>query len=108
MLFERDELAEFLHLQQFAFDHLLRQFDQHVEDAEVALLHGDLEGLHVEPVAGQHALRVAPLRVGRRTSAASLGLVDDVVVDQRRGVNDFDDRGELDRARAFVAEQLGG
>jgi hypothetical protein len=98
MLLQRDQLAEALHLQQFAFDHLLRQFDEHVEDAEIALLHRDLEGLHVEPVAGQHAHRVAPLRVGGGTAAADLGFVDDVVVDQRRGVNDLDDGAQLDRA----------
>ena len=55
VLIEGDQLAQFLHLQQFAFDHLLGQFDQSVKDAEVTLLHGDLEGLHVEPVPGQHA-----------------------------------------------------
>ena len=91
-------------MQQFAFDHLLRQFDQHVENAEIALLHGDLEGLHVEPVAGQHAFRVAPLRVGGGTPAANLRLVNDVVVNQRRGVDDLNHGRQLDRARAFIAE----
>jgi len=38
-----------------AFNHLLGQVDQNVQHAEVALLHGDLEGLHVKPVAGEHA-----------------------------------------------------
>ena len=94
-------------MQQLAFDHLLREFDQYVEDAEIALLHGDFEGLHVEPVAGEDAFRVAPLRVGGGASAAGLGLVDDVVVNECRGVNDFDDGGEFDRARTFVAEQFG-
>ena len=55
MLLQRNQLAELLHLKQFAFDHLLREFDQHVENAEIALLHRDFERLHVEPVAGQHA-----------------------------------------------------
>src|SRR5882724_769567 len=67
-----NELAELLHLQQLAFDHLLREFDEHVEDAEIALLHGNLESLHVEPVASQHAFRVAPLRVRGRTPTAGL------------------------------------
>ena len=108
MLVERDELAELFHLQQFAFDHLLREFDEGVEDAEIALLHRDLEGLHVEPVAGQHALRIAPLRVGGGTAAAGLGFVDDVVVDQRGGVDDLDDRAQSDGALALVVEELGG
>ena len=76
--------------------------------AEIALLHGDLEGLHVEPVAGEHAFRVTPLRVGGGTAAANLRLVNDVVVNQRGGVDDLNHRRELDRARAFIAEELRG
>ena len=108
MLVERDQLAQLFHLQQFAFDHLLGEFDQGVEDAEVALLHRDLEGLHVEPVAGQHALRIAPLRIGRGTAAPRLGFVDDVVVHQGCGVNDLDHRAQPDRALTLVVEQLRG
>ena len=88
---ERDRLAEPLDLQEFAFDHLLGEVDQGIEDGEVALCDGDLEGLHVEPVAGEDALGVAPLRVGGGAAAAGLGFVDDVVVHQRRGVDDLDD-----------------
>ena len=91
-------LPELFHLQQFALDHLLGEFDQRVENAEVALLHRDLEGLHVEPVAGQHALGISPVRVGRRAPAPGLGLVDDVVVHQRGGVNDLDHRAQPDGA----------
>src|SRR5579864_1407030 len=91
VLVERDEVAQLFHLQQFALDHLLCEFDQGVENAEVSLLHSDLEGLHVKPVAGQHALRISPLRIGGGTAAASLRLIDNVVVNQRRGVNDLDD-----------------
>ena len=98
---ERNQLAQFLHLQQFAFDHLLGQIDQRIQDAEVALLHRDFEGLHVKPVAGQHAFGIAPLRVGRGTAAPGLGFVDDVVVDQRRGVDDFHHRAQFDRAASL-------
>ena len=108
MFFQRDGFAEPLDLQQFAFDHGLGQIDERVEDVKIALLHGDLEGLHVEPVAGEDALGVAPLRVGCGTAAARLGFVDDVVVDQRRGVDDFHHRSQLDRALAGVVHQLAG
>ena len=107
VLFFVDQVAELLHLQQLALDHLLRERDEQFEDAEVALLQRATEGLHVEPVAGEHALRVAPGRVRRRTSAARVGLVDDVVVDQRRGVEHLDDRAEADAALARAAERLG-
>jgi hypothetical protein len=56
VLIERNELAQLFHLQQFAFHHLLRQFNEGVQNPEVSLLHRDLEGLHVQPVARQNAL----------------------------------------------------
>ncbi len=108
MLVERDGFAQPFDLQQLAFDHRLRQVDQGIEHLEISFLDGDLEGLHVEPVAGEHALGVAPLGVGRRTSAARLRFVDDVVVNQRRGVNDLDHGAQLDGALAGVVHQLAG
>src|SRR6266851_3078190 len=107
VLVERDELAEFLHLQEFAFNHLLREFDQRVENTKVALQDRNLEGLHVEPVAGQHAFRVSPLGVGGGTSAPCLGFVNDVVVDKGGGVDNFNDCAEFDRSSAFIIEKLG-
>jgi hypothetical protein len=41
-------------------------------------------------------------------AAADLGLVNNVVVDERCGVDDFDDRSELYRALALVAQEFGG
>ena len=108
MLLQRDRLAELLHLQQFTLDQLLRQFDQYIENAKIAFLHRDLEGLHVKPIAGEHAHRVAPLRICGGTAPADLGFIDDVVVDERRGVDDLDDGSEFYRAFAFVTEQFGG
>ena len=70
VLFLVDEVAELLHLQQFAFDHLLGERDEQVEDAEVALFQRGREGLHVEPVAGEDALGVAPGGVGGGPAAA--------------------------------------
>ncbi len=102
-----DEMAELLHLQQLAFDHLLGERDQQLEHAEVALFQRRTEGLHVEPVAGEDALGVAPGRVRRRAAAAGVGLVDDVVVDERRGVQHLDDGAEADAAWAGAAEGFG-
>jgi hypothetical protein len=56
---------------------------------KIALAQGDLKGLHVEPVARQHAGVIAPLDIGRRPAAAGLGHVDHVVVNQGRGVQSF-------------------
>ena len=106
MLVERNQLAELFHLQQFTFDHLLGQINQGVQNAEVAFLHGDFERLHVEPVAGQHALRVPPLRICGGTTAANLGFVNNVVVHQGGGVDDLDHRSETDSAATLIIEEF--
>ena len=108
MLVQRNQFAELLNLQQLAFDHLLGEFDQRVENAEIALLHRDFEGLHVEPVAGQHALGISPLRVCRRAAAAGLGLVDDVVVNQRGSMDDLDDGAESNGTTSPIVQQFRG
>ncbi len=106
MLVQRNQLAEFLHLQEFALDHLLGEFDQRVEHAEVAFLHRDLERLHVQPVAREHALRISPAGIGCRTPASSLSLVNNVVVYQRGRVNDLDHRTQPYCSKSLVVEEL--
>ena len=87
--------ADLGELQQFAFDHFLREIDQDIENAEIALFERHLERLHVEPVAGENAAMIAPARIRGRAAAARVGAVDDIVVDQRRAVKQLDDGGEL-------------
>src|SRR5580700_8630708 len=89
-------------LQEFAFDHFLREVDQHVEDAEVAFLKSHLEGLHVEPVPCQNAAMIAPTGIRGGAPATRVGTVDHVVVDQRGAVKEFDNRRQFDRTRAAV------
>src|ERR1035438_1947287 len=62
------DLADALQLQQFAFHHHLREADQQIQYLKVPLAQRDLESLHVEPVARQHASVVAPSHVGDRKS----------------------------------------
>ena len=102
-----DQVAQLLHLQQLALHHLLGQRDQQLQHSEVAFLQRGRERLHVEPVAGQHALGIAPCGVGRGPAAPRLRLVDDVVVHQRRGVQHLDDRTEADARVAGAAQRLG-
>ena len=108
VLFFVDEAAELFDLQQLALDHLLRERDEQVEDAEVTLLQCGGEGLHVEPVAGEDAFGIAPGGVGGGAAAAGVGLVDDVVVDQRCGVQHLNDGAEADARVRGAAEGFGG
>jgi hypothetical protein len=68
-------------LNQLAFHHVLREFDQYVQNLEVALVKRHLKRLHVQPVAGKHAAVVAPLRIRRRTAPSRVGAVNHVVMD---------------------------
>ena len=67
-----------------------------------------MEGLHVEPVAGQNRRRVAPDHVGRGLAAAGFGLIDDVVVNERRGVDEFHHGGEPDGGGVRFPVQAAG
>ena len=67
-----------------------------------------LERARIQEVADQHGGRVAERRVGRRAAAPLRGLVDDVVVQQRRRVDHLDDRGERVLVAAGVAACAGG
>ena len=74
---------------------------------KVAFAQRHLKRLHVEPIAGQHAGLVSEALVGRGLAAAHGRLVDDVVVHQRRRVNDLGHRREAHGRLALVAERAG-
>ena len=102
IFFRQIHAAEFGELDQFAFDHVLREIDQNVENAEIAFFECHLERLHVQPVAGQHAAMIAPTGIGRGAAAARVGAVDDIVVNQRGAVEQFHDGGEPDGATSVA------
>ena len=91
------DMADALQLEQLAFHHHLGEPDEQVENLEITLAQGDLERLHVQPVAGQHAGMIAPFDIGRGTAAAGFGGIDHVVVHQGGGVDHLYDRAEMDR-----------
>ena len=62
-----------------------------------------LERLAEQEIADQHARLVAPEHARGEPAAPHVALVDDVVVQQRRGVHEFDRGGELDMAVAGIA-----
>src|SRR5439155_1570239 len=66
------DASDLSELNQFAFDHLLSQIDQNVEDAKIALLQSHLKRLHIQPVTRKHAAMIAPFRVGGGAATASV------------------------------------
>ena len=88
---------------QLAFDHPQRHVAQQPDDLERVVRERQRHRLDVQVVAEEHRDVVAPPRVHGQPAAPQIGVVDDVVVDERRGVDELDDRRVQDRAIALVA-----
>ena len=102
------EVAVALDLEDLALDHAQRHVGEQAQDLQVVLGERHRHRLRVEEVAEQHGDVVAPAAVHAAAAAAHGGLVDDVVVQQGRGVDELDHRGQQDRALAPVAAQPAG
>ena len=87
--------ADLVELNQFAFDHFLRQINQDIEHMEIAFFQRDLERLHVQPIACQDAAMIAPAGIGGGAAAARIGAVNHIVMDQRSAVEQLHHRGQI-------------
>ena len=95
-------------LVELAFDHPQRDVAQQAHDLERVLRERHRHRADVEVVAEQHRDVAAPPRVRRQPAAARLGAVDDVVVDERRRVDELDDGRVEHGAVAGVAAEARG
>ena len=105
LVFGDVDVAVLRQLIQLAFDHPQRDVAEQPDDLQRVLRQRQRHRLDVEEVAEEHGDVVAPLRVDGQAATTVLGVVDDVVVDQRRGVDELDDGGVRHRALALVAAQ---
>ena len=77
-------------------------------DVGVAEIGGELERVGEEDIAEEDADRVAPFGVGGRLVAAEFRAVDDVVVDERGDVDEFQDHREIDMGGCDFSRGSGG
>ncbi len=75
--------------------------------AQRAVLHHQLEGPAEQEIADQDRRLVAPQRVRGVAAAPQVAGIDDIVMQQGRGVDEFDRGGERDMAVAAIAAQPG-
>src|SRR2546427_1693314 len=101
----RDAAPLELQLEDFRLGHGDRRARERLHHGPVVVPHQHRERLRVEVVADEHGRVVTPLRVGRRPTAPQRRLVDDVVVDERRGVEQLNDAAEAYAARPVVPGQ---
>ena len=99
------DVAVLRQLVQLALDHPQRDVAQQPDDVERVLRQRHRHRLDVEVVAEQDGDVVAPPRVHRQPPAPHFRLVDDVVVDERGGVDELHDGGVRDALVAGVAAQ---
>jgi hypothetical protein len=101
------EIPAALELERLGADHLVDGVEEALEHTrDVGAPHA-AERLDEEPVAGEDRDRVAPDRAGRGRAAAHLPEVDDVVVQQRRRVDELDRGRKLVGARVRATAKLG-
>ena len=93
---------------QLPFDHPQRDVAEQADDLQRILGQRHPHRLDVEVVAEQDGDVVAPPGVHGQAATPEVRPVDDVVVHQRRGVDELHDRGVQHRAIAGVAAQAGG
>ena len=90
-------------LQHFTFGNGGRRVGQDVQDTQRSAFHHQLEGPGKQVIAHQHGGFVVPQEVRRGPAAPLLAFVDNIVVQKRGGVNEFDRCRELLMIGARVA-----
>ena len=80
---------------------------QDIQRPQRADLDHHLERLAEQEIADEDARLVAPFHPRRDLAAAHLALVDDVVVEQRRGVHELDGGGEFNVAVPGITRETG-
>ena len=78
---------------------------QNAQHIKRSIGYHQLERAGKQEVADQHAGLVAPDRIGGRRAAPQIAFIDDVVMQQGRGMDKFDAGGESGVALAFIAAQ---
>src|SRR5262249_9776173 len=107
LVFSDIGVAVLRQLVQLPLDHPQRDVAQHADDLQRVVSQRQRHRLDVQVVAKEHRDVVAPARVNGQAAAPQIGIVDDVVVDERGSVYELDNGSVKDRAIAFVAAQPG-
>jgi hypothetical protein len=94
-------------LQHFALGDHGGRLGQDLEHLQRPVGDHQLEGAGEQEVADQHRGLVAPQRIGAVAAAAQHRLVDHVVMQQGRGMDEFDAGGQRDVTVALEAAELG-
>ena len=72
-----------------------------------SVLHHQLEGAAEQEIPYEDRRLIAPHGIGGLTTPAQIARIDDIVVQQRRGMNKFDGCGERDVPSAAVSAEPG-
>ena len=80
-------------LQNFTFSNNVGRFGEHRHYRHRSYPHHHLEGAGIEEVADQHGGGIAEFGIGGIAAAPQTRFVDNIIVKQCRGVNEFDHRG---------------
>src|SRR6185295_286320 len=105
--FRHGRVAIVIELKHFALRHLFASFAEYVVNRMVSEVDNLAEGLGVEIVADEDADLVAPDFPGGRSASANIGVVHDIVVEQRRGMDELHQTGKLVMIATGIAAETG-
>ena len=98
-----DAAALAIELEDLRFGHRDGRARERFHDRAIVVADEEIEGLGIEVVADEHRRIIAPSRVGGRPPAPERRLIDDVVVDERRRVQELHDARQPHRPLAARA-----
>ena len=93
-------------LAHFAFCNCGRGCREPVQDVETVGFNKQVEGAGKQEVAHEDGRLVAPYRLGSGLAAAQIALVDDIIVQERGGMDEFDRGCERMGGAAGLADRL--
>ena len=96
-----------IQLQYFAFGHLAARFRQDFVDPLIAKADDMADRLGIEVIADENADLIAPHLARRLTAASQVGVIDDIVMQERGGMNKLDETGEDKRVFSGIAAETG-
>src|SRR5208337_1336076 len=95
-------------LENFAFGHPGRGFEQQLQDSDVPVSDRYLYGPRIEKIPNEHNGRIAPDRVCRGLASPQFGMVNNVVVQQGCRMHEFEYDGKPDVIVSLISAKPGG
>src|SRR5262245_27544590 len=105
--FRHIRITIIVELKHLTFRHFVTGFGEHFIDSLAAKFHNLAHGFGIEIVSNQHADLISPNFSSALTAPADVGIIDDIVMQERGGVDELHKTPELMVLAAGIATESG-